>query len=311
VHVLFRLNFLGFCTCVLLNNEYMLYYICAMHTLFTLFVMAALYIKQNSNGSRPVIYAKIFALGVFTTVLYDGPATIFNGVFGTLPVIRPLMAFHDPLHPEFTNEMHEWHFRSGLDRFIWIVGMIFALHLSDLRGMLERLEAQSGAKRVAIYMVVVMLASLASVVWWYNVFQLDKFEYNKLHPFTSWAPITLYLLFRNLFPALRRRYLYLFAFMGKYTLETYIFQFHIWMRTTGLNGSPKHLLEWIPGWYWANFALTTVVYVFLSIRFFNLTSAIGEVVVRKSPREQAISGACVAAGCVVCWVFSTFFSRGS
>merc|ERR1712137_32166 len=36
LQMLFRLNFLAFFVCILLNNEYMLYYICPMHTLFTI-----------------------------------------------------------------------------------------------------------------------------------------------------------------------------------------------------------------------------------------------------------------------------------
>lgn len=48
-------------------------------------------------------------------------------------------------------------------------------------------------------------------------------------------PLSAYLILRNCTEGLRKRYLYLFAYMGRTTLETYIFQFHIWMRTTGLN----------------------------------------------------------------------------
>ena len=95
---------------------------------------------------------------------------------------------------------------------------------------------------------------------------------------------------RNMSPLLRRWHMHMFAWTGKITLETYILQFHVWMKTTGVNGSPKHLMVrrchapspagptatrrphashrhafstlrqvWLPGWYWTNFLLTTVV----------------------------------------------------
>ena len=48
-------------------------------------------------------------------------------------------------------------------------------------------------------------------------------SYNAVHPYTYSVPIGCYLVLRNLLPEFRKRYLNLFAYTGKYTLETYIF----------------------------------------------------------------------------------------
>merc|ERR1712048_1312961 len=128
LQMLFRLNFFVFLVCVVLNNEFMLYYVAPLHTIFTVFVMLVLFLGQKLNESRTGIYAKLILTFVSFAFLYDGPGVIFERVFGTLPAMRQMLAFHDPLHPEFADEMHEWHFRSGLDRFIWIIGMVAALH---------------------------------------------------------------------------------------------------------------------------------------------------------------------------------------
>merc|ERR1712060_6415 len=167
-------------------------------------------------------------------------------------------------HPEFTDEMHEGHFRSGLDRFIWIFGMAFSLHFDNFDSFLAWLGtgSKSWIKYVGMGVVVLLLTS----IWVFNVFFQGKLEYNRLHPFTSALPIVMYLLLRNACPWLRQRYLYLFAYLGRITLETYILQFHIWMKTTGVNGSPKKLLVVIPGHFWANFIVVSLAYLFMSVR---------------------------------------------
>lgn len=56
--MMWRLNFLVTITCLVLRNSYMLYYICPMHTLFTLMVYGALAIAKDHNNKDWVIWIK-------------------------------------------------------------------------------------------------------------------------------------------------------------------------------------------------------------------------------------------------------------
>ena len=124
----------------------------------------------------------------------------------------------------------------------------------------------------------------------------------------SFVPLSAYLILRNCTEGLRKRYLYLFAYMGRTTLETYIFQFHIWMRTTGLNGSPKKLLVVVPGSYWLNFAVLTAVYIFVSIRFSHLTGVLRDALIPSSLRAMLwISVALLTTG-GLCWILSLMWT---
>jgi hypothetical protein len=147
--------------------------------------------------------------------------------------------------------------------------------------MMQVLEDMPSFSRSATRAAVLVVVLGIAFYWYFAFFSLPKRAYNKVHPYTSFIAIFAYLVLRNIVSALRRRYLHLFAWCGKITLETYILQFHVWMKTTGINGSPKYLMVWLPGYYWTNFVLVTTVYVFLSYRVFIITAALRDVVIPK------------------------------
>lgn len=156
LQMMWRLNFFVAFSCIVLNNDYMLYYICPMHTLFTLMVYGTLGILNKYNEIRSVMIIKILFCFLMVFVIWEvpgvfdtlwSPLTFLVGQYPLLSVFccffcRSIMAhmenfnshlfipgYKDP-DPRKTNLplLHEWHFRSGLDRYIWIIGMIYAYY---------------------------------------------------------------------------------------------------------------------------------------------------------------------------------------
>jgi len=265
--MLFRLDFLVVVICLTLHSPYMLYYICAMHTYWFLSVYALMGVLRSWNQHRVLMAIKLVIYAVVNAVIFEVP-----GVAGT--IFRPL-SFVLGLADNPIDNLHEWLYRITLDHWVCFVGMLCAYNYPHWEAFIQFLEGDFNTRRCfgvigrgdLVKVAVVAVLSAFFGAWFVLVLPLEKYTYNRLHPYTSWIPIIVYVIGRNLWPTLRVRYVHLFAWLGKVTLETYLSQLHIYMQSNA-----RHLVVYISGYPFMNFSLATVIYMTASYRLFHLTT---------------------------------------
>ena len=140
-------------------------------------------------------------------------------------------------------------------------------YVEDFMKYLDTEHENSRDKRRVVLKGGITLGLIAVfAIWFQFVLMQPRPLYKIIHPYTSWIPILVYIWLRNVHPLLRSRFLDLFAFLGKITLETYLSQIHIYMI-----GDANQILIYLPGYPMLNFLLATVIYLAVSYVLFNQT----------------------------------------
>ena len=199
-----RLNAFAALCCVALGNQYMLYYICPLTTLHTILVHIIMAVWPSSNSKFPSALLKLLTATAVVAAIWEHE-TVFHRVWSPF---RWLLRYDGP---SFRSEtpMHEWYFRSSLEKYVWLHGMLFALVKGPYERFVLRLSSSSppssNPRRETLRLfqsVVVTLCLVAGTAWYRHVGHLDKYAYNRVHPYWSFVPVTIFVLLRNLDPGM-------------------------------------------------------------------------------------------------------------
>uniref|UniRef100_A0A0B7AH19 Cas1p 10 TM acyl transferase domain-containing protein n=1 Tax=Arion vulgaris TaxID=1028688 RepID=A0A0B7AH19_9EUPU len=262
--MLFRLNFLVIFVALTTANEYMLYYICAMHTYWFISVYLFMRCFHSWNCNPVLMTIKFIAYAVFNAIIFDIPGMSYI-------VFRPfssILGFND----NSTNILHEWSFRAGLDHWACFVGMLCAYNYPHFEAFMKYIDSKSVQKKEDLtkttLRVAIIIGCLLLMTWWYTTFMWkDKIAYNITHPYSSMIPIMVFVVARNIHPVLRAYHIQMFANLGKMTLETYLSQLHIYLLSNA-----RMLLVFLPSYPLLNFSLATVIYLYVSHTLFTITN---------------------------------------
>eukprot|EP00045_Choanoeca_perplexa_P013384 m.151639 g.151639 ORF g.151639 m.151639 type:complete len:207 (-) comp16343_c0_seq2:535-1155(-) len=105
----------------------------------------------------------------------------------------------------------------------------------------------------------------------------NKAVCNEWHSYLSPGVMLAFILLRNAHPTARRYHSWLFASVGKVSLELFLAQYHLWLAF-----DTQGLLVFIPGHFWLNMALTTAVFVVVANMLAEAFQQLCQVLARQS-----------------------------
>jgi len=293
LQMLWRLNFLVFFLCLTHGNPYILYYICPLHTYFFLMVYAVMSFQKEKNYTKYWIRNKLAVLAMIIYMMWDCD-------FGIFRRMHMLFLSEKPVAGATMGTNWEWYFRSYLDHWSTLLGMIFAINYPIVSLFYRKLEARSKRSEWMGKMAVAAGMLVAFGLWARGPLMYSKIPYNGTNPYLGFIPLVTYIFLRNLTPRLRSYSMELLHEIGKTTLETYLMQHHIW-----LTSNSKTILVFLPGWPRVNLALVTYIYVILSRQLHNLTLLLRGMLLPND--RQACINSLVGMGVTIAGFYCTAF----
>ncbi|KAL8656723.1 MAG: hypothetical protein Q9210_000064 [Variospora velana] len=291
--VLIRLNMLSCLLPYIMATDYLFYYFAPLVSFWYVVVYVTMCISQSRNSTTTFLLAKIGASAVVVTGLVRVP-TLFEGLFFLL---------------QHTCQIHwnvkEWRFRLQLDNYIVYVGMMAAVLYIRLTDILhgQRFPTHDGAgylrhhwSKIRILSAVFGLSILPGS-WLFARTFTDKFGYNRWVPYVSPFPVVAFIILRNSNRYFRNYYFFIFAWLGRCSLETFTLQFHIWLAadtkgllSLGVFGRKKTHIE---GRH-EDLVVLSIIFLWLSWLTADATATITNWIVdpngRRSPRTTDTSG---------------------
>lgn len=235
-----RINLLAAVLMTAVRAPWMLYYICPLHTFWTIVVYVFFWVVPSANGDRKRLGIKLGALTAALVLLFEVPS-LADWLFWPL---WPLL--------QYRGSMFEWVFRARLDAYSSLFGMWLAFGRPELTSVL------AWANRTGRIAVGGLAAALASVFLIHAalLYPLAKGDYNGLHRFTTWLPIATYALLRCCTAPISHHFSRLFTAVGSCSLDLYLLQFHLW-----LAHSSKDILGLVPGARALSFFVNTAAFL--------------------------------------------------
>lgn len=302
-NVMFRMNLMVFFLCLVMDRQYQLYYFVPLVSFWFLIIYATMAIfprvtKQKAEeNSRCYLYmlAKLVILVVIITCLSFSQVT-FNLMFEWWP-LNELFCYPG-------TSIYEWWFRWNLDKYIIPYGMFFGFILLSSKSSKWLDDSHSGdlfslVKTILVYTI----AAAVLLMYSYHLYQCEsKPTCNAVHSYTSFIPVTAFVILRNTSGFLRSRFSVFAAWFGDISLELFISQYHVWLAQ-----DTKTLLVLLPGFPTLNLIVTSFIFVCVAVEIKDITGALTSIAIPNEPKRLYIRLALFSLLLAFLLIYTTFY----
>merc|ERR1719160_2248030 len=173
-------------------------------------------IMKSVNHSKVGAPAKVIAAGAMLWFVYDGVPQIFHIVFAWLGSASTGASIGSH------GVEWEWYFRTFLDHFSAVWGMVFALNMPFLAEWFKQVETYAAKQEWITKLQVLGGMTAALTAWIVFVYSRNKSDYNSIHCYYGMVPLLFSLFARNMSSTIRSHYLHVLHWFGAISLESYL-----------------------------------------------------------------------------------------
>jgi N-acetylneuraminate 9-O-acetyltransferase len=283
--VLIRLNMLSVVLAYGMRTDYSFYYFPALSSFWFLVIFLIL----RCGGGRRVGRLQMGISLLLLRIAIQQP--------GFLEKIVEILQSACRMHID----VDELRFRISLDTYVVYAGVFFAIGYAKFTCASPlfpySLTNKLGSRQQLLQSVIALAACVIIALYvLLAVHFSDKYAYNEWHAVISPFPVLAFVVLRNATPLVRTYHSWLFAWLGRCSLETFILQYHIWLAADtkgllrlGLCSSSDGLNGPCGRWcHWLEFVVITVFFLWTSWEASKATNVLTEWIVGPAKPQPAL-----------------------
>lgn len=288
LRVIFRMNVAAFFLCATMEQRYIVYWVCPLHSLAFLLTFGVMKAKHVSNYSQYGLRMKLLLLAVTIFLVWDFNLGLFDLFFS------PFFSRGPPSESLPNGPLWEWYYHSHMHHWAAFVGSVYAINYPITSLLLDKMETLSYSQITLAKGTIGISLLVALAVWASGPFTTPKFAFESTHAYFAFLPVLCFAYFRNITPYLRQHHLGGLKTIGKFSLEIFLFHHYFFLANHGVS-----MLVLVPGYPKCNVIVSAMILLLVARTVHNLTTVLCGMILPSDDENKAMRSLIAFAVCAL------------